>query len=179
MDKNKNPIEGISIVTLELPRWREYREIRLDALQTDPQAFLSTYARESAWPEEKWISRLQETYGSGSWMLFAQNREQKLLGMIGGYRDADDLKTHRVQVWGVYVKPEHRGKGIAKSLMVGLLDKFALEPDIEEVILEVNTDQKSAQKLYERFDFTVTKTYRSGLGDGKEHEISEMSKSIK
>jgi len=168
----------IEVTKLDLIQWQEYREIRLDALKSEPQAFLSTYDREVGWLDEKWISRLKETFSKGSWLLFAKGR-LGLVGMIGGYRDSKDLENHTAQIWGVFVKSQERGKGIAKALMGAILKEFESEPDIETVILEVNTDQKSAQKLYETFDFIVTKTYRQKLGDGLEHTISEMRRLLK
>lgn len=38
------------IIKLSLGRWREYKELRLRALKTDPQAFLSTYIKEAEYP---------------------------------------------------------------------------------------------------------------------------------
>lgn len=175
----ENQKEGFNIIKLDLSQWQDYKNIRLDALKSDPQAFLSSYKREAGWLDEKWMSRLQETFKPGSWLLFAKIPSGELIGMVGGYRDSNDLVNHSAQVWGVYVKQQYRGKGVAKALMKEILEEFSLVDDIETAILEVNTDQKSAKKLYETFGFAVSKTYRQKLGDGLEHEISEMRKSLR
>ncbi len=175
----ENQEEGFNIIKLKLLQWQDYKNIRLVALKSDPQAFLSSYEREAGWLDEKWMSRLQETFEPGSWLLFAKTSSGELIGMIGGYRDSNDLVSHTAQIWGVYVKQEHRGNGVAKALMKAILEEFNLVDDIDTAVLEVNTDQKSAKKLYEAFGFGVSKTYRQKLGDGLEHEISEMRKSLK
>lgn len=168
---------NFEIISLPLYRWQEYKELRLDALKTDPQAFLSTYEKEFSYPDEKWQQRLKSANeGKSSWMYFAQ-LNGKLVGMIGGYQDEDDLKNHSVQIWGVYVDTEFRGKGIAKALMSTLLEKLSENKYITVIKLEVNTDQRSAKKLYERFGFEASKTIPLVLGDGKKHEVTKMEKS--
>jgi ribosomal protein S18 acetylase RimI-like enzyme len=160
-------------------QWQEYKEIRLRALKTEPQAFLSPYEKEAAYPDEKWKQRL-ETAGKGrSWVFFAKNEEDRLVGIVGAYRDDDDLQNHSAQVWGLYVDRETRGKGIGKALMTKVLGELESDPDIKTIILEVNTDQEIAKKIYEFFGFEVRATYSQKLGDGKEHQISKMEKSLK
>ena len=64
---------GLTIEQLDNSQWREYKAIRLQALQNDPQAFLSTFARESAFSDETWQQRLQTAnQGETSWMYFAR-----------------------------------------------------------------------------------------------------------
>src|SRR3972149_5620739 len=105
------------IIKLPIGQWQDYKELRLRALKTEPQNFSSPYAKEPVYPEEKWQQRLQSANeGLTSWMYFAR-QNGTLVGMIGGYRDENDLKNHTAQIWGVYVDPEQRGKGIAKDLM--------------------------------------------------------------
>lgn len=171
-------METLAIQTLPLSRWQEFKKIRLGALQTDPQAFSSPHAKEAAYPDKKWQERLKTANKEVvSWMLFAC-LEGKVIGMLGSYRDENDLKKHAAQIWGVYVVPEKRGQGIAKKLMTAILAKLQENPDVSTVILEVNTDQKSAQKLYERFGFVPLKTYPVVLGDGKEHRVTKMKKNL-
>jgi hypothetical protein len=74
----------IKIINLPLENWREYKEIRLRALKADPQAFSSNFAKESAYPDEKWQQRLKTANEQdASWLYFAQEKGE-LVGMIGG-----------------------------------------------------------------------------------------------
>ena len=60
----------------------------------------------------------------------------------------------RAEILRIAVHPDHRGKGIAKALIETCLQKFSKE-DIESVELEVNTANRSAVKLYEKFGFKI------------------------
>jgi ribosomal protein S18 acetylase RimI-like enzyme len=157
-------------------QWQEYKALRLRALQSEPQAFASSYERELAYPDEKWQQRLQELGNGISWVFCAKNADEELVGMIGGYRDESDLQNHSAQIWGVYVDNKMRGKGIAKALMRKILEEFDRNLDIESVILEVNSDQEAATKLYESLGFEAETTYSYKMGDGKEHQITRMKR---
>lgn len=166
----------IKIIKLPIGQWQEYKELRLRALKTEPQAFSSSHAKETTYPDEKWQERLKSANeGITSWMYFAR-KGNGLVGMIGGYRDENNLRNHTAQIWGVYVDPEYRGKGIAKSLKSILIDSMAQNIDINTIKLEVNTDQGSAKKLYEHFGFKSLDTVTLLLGDGVEHQVTNMEK---
>lgn len=168
--------KSIKIQKLLPCQWQEYKELRLCALKTEPQAFASPYKKEVTYPDEKWQQKLQNVENGKIWIFFARNFDNKLVGMAGGYRDDNDLQNHSAQIWGVYVDKKKRGKGIAKSLMTKILKELKSNSDINMVTLEVNTDQESAKKLYESFGFKVRTTYLCSLGDGKKHQISKMER---
>ncbi len=168
--------DHFGVIKLEPSQWQEYKILRLDALQKEPQAFLSTFEREAGFPDDKWQQRLADLFKGRSGALFAKADSGALIGMIGYYRDENAIVNHTAEIWGVYVTKEARGKGVAKALMQGILEEMCKDQDIETAVLEVNTDQKSAQKLYESFGFKTTKTTTRVLGDGLEHEVTEMRK---
>ena len=169
--------EQTQIVRLTPDQWKEYKELRLRALEREPQAFATQYAKDAAYPDTKWKERLAAVGNGKSWTLFAQDTDGKLVGMVGGYRDENDLQNHSAQIWGVYVDKEVRGRGLAKALMKGIIDELETDSDIQTIILEVNTDQASAAKLYERMGFvTVGEPYPHLMGDGEQHQITKMVK---
>ena len=50
------------IITLPPERWREAKQLRLEALLAEPSAFASSYEDELAFPDEVWIgARNQHT----------------------------------------------------------------------------------------------------------------------
>jgi len=176
MEQFKN--NGIEIITLPIEKWYEYRDIRLKALKNNSQAFLSPYKKESLYSDTKWKQRLQSAKkGTNSLMYFAR-QDNTLVGMIGSYRNKDDLKNHSAQIWGVYVEPEQRGKGIAKALMSTLINKLSKNVEIITVKLNVNIDQEHAKKLYEHFGFKSFDTISQVLGDGVAHQVTSMQKSL-
>jgi ribosomal protein S18 acetylase RimI-like enzyme len=167
-----NPIE---LVQLTPDDWQAYRALRLEALQTEPQAFGSTYASNIQHPESFWRGRLEEAAaGEKSWLLFARRGDQ-LVGMIGAY--ASDGPAV-VNVISMYVQPAHRGQGISKQLMNALMRALHQHGQFERARLEVNTEQAAAQKLYTSFGFQVVASEYTMAGDGNYHDVHIMEKRL-
>ena len=60
----------------------------------------------------------------------------------------------RAEILRIAVHPDHRGKGIAKTLIEESLLIFSKD-NVESVELEVNSANRSAVKLYEKFGFKI------------------------
>ena len=63
----------------------------------------------------------------------------------------------RAEILRIAVHPDHRGKGIAKALIETSLRIFSKE-NVKSVELEVNSANRSAVKLYEKFGFKIKRT---------------------
>lgn len=161
----------IQIIRLPPGRWNEYKALRLRALKDDPQAFGSSYAKEVAYSDEKW----QERTNDG--VLFASN-SNNLIGMMGIWQSQEDKESKTANIFGVYVIPEFRGKGISKMLMQSLLDELKSNTSISKLKLTVNKNQLSAVKLYEAFGFKITGQEKAQLGDGNYYDEYLMEKNI-
>jgi GNAT superfamily N-acetyltransferase len=68
--------------------------------------------------------RIQSVAG-GSFVFGAFDGDA-LVGTAGFWREKQPKLRHKGMVWGVYVKPEHRGQGLARSLMAALLDRVCV-----------------------------------------------------
>lgn len=169
---NENLLANIEIVTLQPSEWRAYRDLRLMALQKEPQAFLTKYADANNDTDQEWESRLQSVTDGTSWIYFARAEDQ-LVGMIGAYQSEQDEINHSAEVIAVFVKPEWRGKKIARKLTERLLARLQ-EYGIKRAHLSVSAEQPSAVVLYQKLGFEESHRLRMVLGDGKEHEIIEM-----
>jgi ribosomal-protein-alanine N-acetyltransferase len=92
----------------------------------------------------------------------------------------------RAEILRIAVHPAHRGKGVAKELLEVSLRIF-LKDDIEKVELYVDSANRSAEKLYEKFGFKITKNF-TFLDDQDFHifhkmklkvlEVKEMDKQL-
>ena len=133
----------IQIITrLPVERWREYRELRLRALQTDPQAFGQSWAEAINHPEERWRQRLIDAEQGRSWLVFAE-RDGQLIGMSGAYQWPEDIAANRAMIIAVFVDESARGMGIGERLMQAVLDQLA-DAGIGHAILAVNPAQTAA-----------------------------------
>jgi RimJ/RimL family protein N-acetyltransferase len=79
-------------------------------------------------------------------------------GMVGmvGVRRLDTAKArHRAHVWGMYVTPSARGKGLGRLLLAAAIDHARSWAGVVQVHLSVTAESPEAQALYERAGFRV------------------------
>src|SRR5579871_4804684 len=170
-------MEIIKILNPDDVFWKDYKELRLQALFEEPQAFGSSYADESIKSDEEWKKRL-ENYKKGehNWMFFAQV-DKKLVGMLGAFQDATDIEKREATIIAMFVIEEYRGKGIAKMLMQRILQELAIKK-MAKVKINLNVDQTIALKMYEKFGFVVQDKVNYMMGDGKYHNEYKMEKML-
>lgn len=168
----------IKIITLPVSDWRKYKEIRLRTLQKEPLAFCSTYEREFAWLDEKWQQSLKDVSDGKMWIYFASVAD-KIVGMIGGYSDAEDRKNCRVYVLGMYVDKLYRNKGVGRTLAERLFYELGKMNDVHVVCLEVNSEQVFALRLYESLGFSRIGGDSHVFCDGLSHEVFIMEKALR
>ena len=63
-----------------------------------------------------------------------------------------------VGIYAFVVLPEHRGRGYGRQILLKTLDKLVSE-DWQTIMLEVETENRNALKLYERCGFQETTQY--------------------
>jgi ribosomal protein S18 acetylase RimI-like enzyme len=161
---------------LPVERWAEYRELRLRALKSAPQAFGQSYEAATAQPEEHWQKRLADVVAGNNWLVFAEH-EGRLIGVTGAFQWPEDIAANRATVVAVYVDEDQRGLGIGSALMQATLDE--LRGHVATAILAVNPAQTAAVRLYERMGFSPIGTEVNLMGDGAECEEIVMELSLR
>ena len=82
---------------------------------------------------------------------------------------------HKAFLWGMYVKPEFRGSGVARVLMETAISWAKQHPEVIAVSLQVTSSNVRAQRFYEGFGFRVFGTERrSLLAAGEFHDVHYM-----
>ena len=132
------------IIVLPPERWREAKQLRLEALRREPTAFASSYEDELAFSDDVWQSRLAAAMERAGNMTYFAKHEGALVGMAGATWSPRAKVRHVATVYGVYVSPDMRGRGIASDLMHTLLDELQSMPQIEKVSLTVNSESAAA-----------------------------------
>jgi ribosomal protein S18 acetylase RimI-like enzyme len=137
--------------------WRGFRELRLRALRTDPLAFGSTEERERAFPDAEWVLRCERGATEPRSPTFvAVDADGTFRGMAGAFPAEGSI-----QLWGMWVDPSARGRGLGGALLDRLLGYLAELGADAEVALEVNPDQRTAVALYLRRGFRPDGTSRA------------------
>jgi ribosomal protein S18 acetylase RimI-like enzyme len=127
----------------------ELWKLRLTALETEPQAFRETAAEHRQRTMASFAARLGED-GSGNF-VYGAFEGALLVGMAGSYRKDEQ----RAWIWGVFVLPHYRGRGISRALLKRLLDGLRFVPRLSSVHLTVALTQEPARRLYRSCGFRV------------------------
>jgi predicted GNAT family acetyltransferase len=98
--------------------------------------------------------------------VFAVMIDDRPVAMAGAFTD-----DGRVQVWGMWTDPAHRGRGHARTLLDALLGDAVA--DGRPVSLHVNTANPVARAAYESYGFVPTGELEP-LRPGSEQRIELM-----
>lgn len=97
-----------------------YRELRLEALRTHPDAFGASLADEEARPPEMIAKRLD---AGPTNCLFGSFVDSELVGTAGFIIPNGSPKSrHKGLLVGVYVNPAHRGRAVGRALVQAVID---------------------------------------------------------
>lgn len=77
----------------------------------------------------------------------------RLVASAGLFRGERPKSAHRAMVWGVYVTPRMRGRGLGEAVVRGALDIARSWGGVEVVGLSVSASSSGAQRMYERVGF--------------------------
>jgi ribosomal protein S18 acetylase RimI-like enzyme len=123
--------------------WETWRDLRLAALATSPEAFGSKLADEQEYDEAAW----RDMMTSGV-RVVAEAPEPA--GLVGG--TPHDGRPDILVLWSVWVRPSHQGQGIGEALVREVLT-WAAEQGVRRVKLHVFDHNDRARRLYQRLGF--------------------------
>lgn len=131
----------------------EFKRLRLEALQTNPESFGSHYERELAYEDAKFAELIANNSSRFVWGAFDADKLVATMGLYNSAEDAADIVT----IWGVYTSPQYRGKKISKQMILQIIADVKANPKISKIQLGVTTQSKAAIGLYKNVGF---KTYK-------------------
>ena len=132
-----------------------YRSIRLEGLKESPEAFGSTFDAEFTKPLAWFFDRLSSS------TVFAAIRDAKILGVAGFAIRPEEKEAHKGLLWGMYVRPDARGAGVARRLVEAVV-AYA-RPHVELIQLSVVVGNEQARRLYARLGFIEYGIERNSL----------------
>ncbi len=131
----------------------DFWELRVEALESEPRAFFEALDEFRAKPIEAVIAFLRSN-GSDSFVMGAFEGD-RLIGTAGFAREQRVKARHKGRIWGMYVAPDARGKGVGRALLEKLLACAATLEGVDHVALSVTEHQAAARRLYESLGFVV------------------------
>jgi len=146
--------------------WR-YTRLRTRMLRDAPWAFAASEAEEGALDP----ARFAKTLGEPDTAIFAIEAPEptspvggvtegpsedgrELIAAAGISRVSRPKLSHRAEVWGVFVDPAYRGRGLARTLLTATIDLARGRwPGVDYVDLGVSEGSPVARHLYESLGF--------------------------
>jgi GNAT superfamily N-acetyltransferase len=121
------------------------QEVRLRALETDPLAYMSTYARESQWDDDLW-QQWATTHAQGSsfatFLAFGE-RSRTAVGMIM-VAELDEA-AGEYGVFALWVAPEAREQGLGGALVATAVEWAR---GVGAATLQLSVTEEAAGRLY-------------------------------
>lgn len=128
-----------------------FRALRLEGLRDSPTAFGASYDDELQFTQGELVHRIDPT--DNSWILGAFDEQNVLIGCIGWYRARGEKVSHKSHIWGMYVTPRHRRKGIARALATAVIERVRTNASVRQVELFVASGNNDAASLYQGLGF--------------------------
>jgi ribosomal protein S18 acetylase RimI-like enzyme len=129
----------------------EFWALRFEMLELEPFAYgtdLEDHADSSIGDQVRKLGGL--TGGDcavGAWW------DGELVGSAILRREPGRKFLHKANVYSVYVKPHARGQGIARAMMLEVIARARLLPQITQLNIGVMSTQTAARALYESLGF--------------------------
>jgi ribosomal protein S18 acetylase RimI-like enzyme len=147
------------IRTLQPDDAEAFVELRREALLDSPLAFASSPDDDIAATADAVRGQLQRAPDTVIIGAFEGN----LVGVVGLYRDSHLKYAHKVHIWGMYVAPDNRGRGLGSQLLDAALAHARSLPAVSWVHLSVSSAAGEARRLYERAGFELWGTEPDSL----------------
>ncbi|AOJ29713.1 MULTISPECIES: GNAT family N-acetyltransferase [Burkholderia] len=153
-----------------------FQTVRLRAVDTAPTSFLPTLDEESQVPVDEFATRLTPNHERA---VFGAFDGETLVGITGVRRDARAKIAHKATIWGVFVEPAYRGRGIAQALLESATEHAAQAWQCKQLMLCVNEVNGNAERLYASQGFVRFGTEpRSMFVDGRFYDEHYMIKTL-
>ena len=127
-----------------------FQTLRLQALRECPTEFLASCEDECNTSSATIAGRIAPTSDERTFGAFTEN---SLVGVVGVKREQARKFAHKGYLWGMYVVPEHRNRGVGRQLVLQALAFAESVPGLRQVNLFVTATNKAAITLYESVGF--------------------------
>jgi GNAT superfamily N-acetyltransferase len=123
--------------------------LRREALETEPLAFGASAEDDVVLLRESVRTFLGDHEEQA---VFGQVDRADLIGMIGVFRASKVKQRHKATIWGMYVSPRARNKGVGRALLEAAVEQ-ARGWGLAQLQLSVSEAAPHAKRLYQTAGF--------------------------
>ncbi len=147
-----------------------YRVLRACCLRESPRAFTNSYEEFS----QRTVESIAQQFRSHENFTLGAFEDDRLVGMVGFYRESALKLRHKGYIVSMYVLPEFRARGIARALLMEAINRAKRLPDLKQLLLGVVVTQATAKRLYESLGFVVYGREPDAVRIGDEYFAEEF-----
>ncbi len=126
-----------------------YWRIRQRMLEETPWAFASDPESDNARDPSGFVARLAKPFHA---ILATEDGAGELTATAGIVRRPRKKLWHRAEVWGVYVRPDCRRRGLGAVVVKAAVEEGLGWPGVDSIALSVSA-RSEADRLYTRLGF--------------------------
>jgi RimJ/RimL family protein N-acetyltransferase len=126
-----------------------YFRLRRQSLLDSPLEFLASPEDDPASSE----GAVREFLARGPESVVFGALAEDLVGILGFHRATQIKSAHKVNLWGMFVTPHWRGKGLGERLLHAAIAHAQTFDGVSTMRLSVSPSAVAARRLYERVGF--------------------------
>ena len=143
-----------------------FRALRLEGLANNPEAFGASLAREQDHGDEHFREILRDNIVVGGFL------DDKLVALAGLRGNRHPKLAHKCHLWGVYVREDARGSGIAHLVVDAVIARAQAHYEI--IHARVVSSNGRARRFFDRIGFKLYGVERRAIKVGSEYFDEEM-----
>ncbi|MCI1881587.1 MAG: GNAT family N-acetyltransferase [Sporolactobacillus sp.] len=139
-----------------------YRQLRLEALREDPEAFSSESSIEEKLSVADFVRRLSRAHA----ITVGAFDDDRLVGIVTLVKETLPKMRHRATLEAVYVTPAYRGRRISRKMIEQLIHIAKEEGVVRKFYLYVMVSNKRAIAAYQKMGFAIYGEDREAMREG-------------
>ncbi|MDZ8032414.1 GNAT family N-acetyltransferase [Nostoc sp. DedSLP04] len=130
----------------------DYRQIRLEALNKNPDFFGTTYQEEVIKTIEQFWDRIPVDSNN---FILGCFEDKNLIGIVTFNQESRIKLWHKAYIISMYVQQQYRGKGVGKLLLNELIERAKAINEVEILLLDIVKNNVLAKALYLSLGFQI------------------------
>ncbi len=124
-------------------------KLRREALEKEPLMFAASVEDDLALSLSFVQKAFEDKHKSITFGAFLT----ELIGVVGIYRESSLKALHQARLWGFYVSPAYRHRGVGEKLLSSAINYACHFDGVSQIHLSVNQSATAALHLYEKLGF--------------------------